>query len=218
MIEFFKDHQSCHSEFQMDHFITTKGGNGHPYGMYKQCLRQLHGRFCNLIKKYETEERTLALRDQEREFARFYTHAVHLKRTHIGELTPERRAELDRDMWHHQHKVMLAIDLICHERASAGWVERLLCLPIDMRREALEWLEDKSSTMKWFLTYEPPRLDLVPDEHVDVRQLVMDTHKQLEVLNHVDVVEHSEGNHFDPCPARLGSGQPTRELTNVDQA
>lgn len=38
------DHRLYHSEFQIDHFITARGGDQHPWGMYVQCLRELHNR------------------------------------------------------------------------------------------------------------------------------------------------------------------------------
>ncbi len=39
-----QDHQLYHSEFQIDHFVTARGGDHHPWGMYVQCLRELHAR------------------------------------------------------------------------------------------------------------------------------------------------------------------------------
>lgn len=38
------DHQHYHSEFQIDCFITHRGGDHHPWGMFVQCLRELHAR------------------------------------------------------------------------------------------------------------------------------------------------------------------------------
>lgn len=57
---FLSDMQIYHSEFQMDHFITTKAG-GTLYGMYCQALRELHGRYEGLKEatvdiKIKTEE------------------------------------------------------------------------------------------------------------------------------------------------------------------
>lgn len=39
-----KDHQLYHDHVQLDSFITTKAGYAHPYGMYRQALRELHKR------------------------------------------------------------------------------------------------------------------------------------------------------------------------------
>jgi len=39
-----QDHQLFHSEFQIDCFITSNSGDHHPWGMYKQVLRELHNR------------------------------------------------------------------------------------------------------------------------------------------------------------------------------
>lgn len=42
------DHRLYHSEFQIDHFVTARGGDNHPWGMYVQCLRELHNRRASL--------------------------------------------------------------------------------------------------------------------------------------------------------------------------
>lgn len=45
--ELLSDNMIYHSNFQIDHFITTKAGGTH-YGMYCQSLRELDGRFAAL--------------------------------------------------------------------------------------------------------------------------------------------------------------------------
>ena len=65
-----QDHQLYHSDFQMDSFITSNSGDHHPWGMYRQVLRELHNRKTIVIdsehnlKELEItiEERLLKLR------------------------------------------------------------------------------------------------------------------------------------------------------------
>ena len=49
------DHQSAHSNLQMDYFITARSG-GTPYGMYKQALRELASRYGTLQGLYLDRE------------------------------------------------------------------------------------------------------------------------------------------------------------------
>lgn len=57
------DHQTGHSEFQDDHFITIRAG-GTPYGQYKQALRELYKRFRGLREL--TCDRDIALIEIEK--------------------------------------------------------------------------------------------------------------------------------------------------------
>ncbi len=45
--ELLQDHQRYHSNMQIDRAIVGHGGGPHPYGQYRQCLRELHSRFVN---------------------------------------------------------------------------------------------------------------------------------------------------------------------------
>jgi hypothetical protein len=49
------DLRRCHSEFQMDFFITTTNG-GTPYGMYMQALKELNTRHTGLLEMYVRRE------------------------------------------------------------------------------------------------------------------------------------------------------------------
>ena len=152
--ELLKDHQPFHSEFQMDHFITIRAG-GTPWGMYRQALRELDSRKSALLEHYSkrqslemqknTLDRTIA--DQEREFKHFYAQAVALKND-LGELTPERKAQLERETWLHRLKMKAAIELRTIGRVSEDTMETLLALPKVEREAVLEvaqstWLENQ---------------------------------------------------------------------------
>lgn len=126
--ELLDDNQSLHSDLQIDRFIILANGLTE-YGCYKQALRELHSRFHILLGHWlELEELRLDEADAvelavdrrgqlslakirlrimglestasetRREFLRFLAHADHLKNI-IGELTPEKRAEFEREYW-----------------------------------------------------------------------------------------------------------------------
>lgn len=80
-------------------------------------------------------QRTIA--DQQRELDRFVELATDLKEQ-IGELTPERRAVLDREMWAVRTRAMVALDMFSTGSISASTAELLIALPADMRQPILE--------------------------------------------------------------------------------
>jgi hypothetical protein len=45
-------HKDVHTNVQMDCFITTQAGAGHPYGMFQQALRELNSRFWSLAEAH----------------------------------------------------------------------------------------------------------------------------------------------------------------------
>ena len=188
------DHQIYHSDLQMDAFITGKSG-GTPYGEYKQALRELTSRYRTLKDLYASREllelatrkaeieltqKRLAAQDLEatiadtcREFARFYKQAETLK-DDVGELTPERRNELDVAMWVHRVKCMAALDVLTAHMPSRSTVELIAALPPDSRREVMHAINDPKSLVAWFEAQES-RLTGCPQlngEHRDVQKLI----------------------------------------------
>lgn len=122
------DLQTAHSDVQIDRFIILLNGITE-YGCYKQALRELHTRFHTMLgywldletlkcdeadigdpkddRRQQLELAKLRLRrmglnesfaESRREFLRFLGHAQYLKGK-VGELTPERRAEFEREFW-----------------------------------------------------------------------------------------------------------------------
>lgn len=187
------DHQPCHSDFQMDRFITGRAG-GTVYGQYKQALRELHKRYRGLKDLYaerelcridadelaqppkpcETEfdarrnkvklvqkrltldELGRSIAETEREFRRFYAQAAALKGS-VGELTPERRAQLDREMWAHRLRCMAAVDLLTAGRLGPSTIELLQAVPRGWRKAILAEVSDQEGALKaWFLDFESP--------------------------------------------------------------
>lgn len=58
--------QRYHSEFQMDSFITVQSGYGHPFGMFRQAVRELHSRTVGLRDGYrQLQEEELDLQELE---------------------------------------------------------------------------------------------------------------------------------------------------------
>lgn len=127
--DILKDHQPGPSDFQMDYMITAQENHEHPYAQYKQAVRELADRQKGLRMAYlhlETlrldladaqnndnprsqieaakfaflvEEQEAMIARTEAEFLRFFAQAKALRVELGGNLTEERRAELDREMW-----------------------------------------------------------------------------------------------------------------------
>ncbi len=70
--------------------------------------------------------------DTEREFSRFYQQAASLKE-HIGELTPDKRATLEREMWEHRIKCTAAVDSLSSGRLGTNTITMLQSLPPEPR-------------------------------------------------------------------------------------
>lgn len=89
---------------------------------------------------YEESERSI--NDTYREFMRFYQQAEALKEM-IGELTPQRRRELEKDMWKYRVKEMAAIDYLQTGRLKNTTIEFLSCMPEEDRPELYELIFNK---------------------------------------------------------------------------
>jgi len=153
------DYRPEHSEFQMENFII---GGGHPWGQYKQALRELSARHASMIemseqvKKLKEEiarrrrrwfggrsviefERKLdrAKHDRKakaREYFTFYRIASDLKKQ-LGEITPKRRRELEAEMWVDKARRMAALDLLTIGGLQRQTAEFITSLPREQRRE-----------------------------------------------------------------------------------
>jgi len=166
LVSLLDDHQRYHSDFQIDHFIIARSG-GTKYGMYKQALRELDKRTRALrslyankrpdpadeFEAYDADDRGRVIADTEREFLRFYAIASALKRE-IGELTPERRRELDEDMWRHRLKSLAAVELLCEGRVGRNTLEFIMATPKRWRNSLVEEIRDHAGLMKWFNEFE----------------------------------------------------------------
>ena len=188
--ELLADHQLYHSEFQQDRFITIKSG-GTPYGCYRQALREIQKRYSavqelelqieearidleempengdrrNSIQKrrktLQIEGLELTLNETRRELNRFHEQAAGLK-SHIGELTDARRAELDREFWEHRIRSMMAVECHVYGRPGTSTIELLQCIPKDMQVRLLAHLESPEAIRRLTVDYFSDRADLTP--------------------------------------------------------
>lgn len=126
-------------------------------------------------KRMALDDLEQSIADTEREFLRFYRHAAILKEQ-VGELTPGRRAELDRDMWLHQTKALAAADIMVQGALSQGTVNLLMAAPPQERQQLWAEIHEDSgkAVARWLLEYEAPTAAL-PEraaEAIDVQHLL----------------------------------------------
>jgi len=95
------------------------------------------------------EESTRVIKDTKREFSRFYQQAAYLKDT-IGELTDEKRHQLDMDMWEFKIKEMAVIDWITSGRLRNSTFEFLHALPKDIKTRVANELTNQDELLKWY--------------------------------------------------------------------
>lgn len=204
------DLRRCHSEFQMDYFITTTNG-GTPYGMYMQALRELDTRRTGLGEAYlrreeleidakearapecapDTEKLRVLLKqkklmleqhileqtiaEQEREFRRFLGQARILKK-HLGELTTDRKEQLEREFWLHRLKGMVVTDVLTVGHPTGSTISLVASLPIDMREKAVTELLDSKrfpQIQQEWLSYDPMKgIDTIPRIEDNVQKMI----------------------------------------------
>ncbi len=117
------------------------------------------------------DESDKSIADAEREFVHFLSQAVALKE-HIGPLTPERRAALERELWMTKIKASAAIDLLSCGGLKQSTVELLHSVPLSDRAELADAIlkrENYERLVDWFMGIEPPTL--VAAISIDVRSL-----------------------------------------------
>ena len=184
-----KDLRRCHSNFQMDCFITM--GNGYtPYGMYMQALRELKeagrpptgspdeaARTAIKLKRLLIEEHRLeeAIREGEREFKRFLGQATILKKQleKDGPLTDERKGKLDREMWVQRIKSMGAVDCLTTGRIQGRTFEFLRQFPVGMRDEIKKELQQPNSLVADWQNYNPlDGMDTIPQIEDDIQKMI----------------------------------------------
>lgn len=177
--DLFAAHRPFHSAHQIDHYIIAKSG-GTPYGMFKQAVRELKSRWSGLCSQYiEREELKRKtehasdlerarhaiqidglegqIRDTEREFRRFYAHAVKLK-AHLGELTEDRIEALEAEHWMHKLKQQAAMDLLTAGRVQRDTLELLMAIDPATRSPIMDLLsspDGHAELTTWLRAYTP---------------------------------------------------------------
>ena len=165
--ELLRDFRPLHSEFQIDYFIVASAGPT-DWCKYKQALREIHSRQGTIrkygreirklvikleglssrpsgpLEEIELEELTDALRetmvsmkDCEREMKRFIALALELKEG-LGEITDERRAELEERSWIEKITSNVRMDLQSARRIQPATAQSLSCLPVAMQQQIIE--------------------------------------------------------------------------------
>jgi len=108
------------------------------------------------------EESQRAISDTKREFTRFYQQAAHLKEK-IGELTNEKRHQLDMDMWEFKIKEMAVIDWITSGRLRNSTFEFLHACPQEMKKKLAETIkpQNQDALIEW---YDTKREQHIPED------------------------------------------------------
>ena len=101
------------------------------------------------------EESQRAISDTKREFMRFYQQAACLKEK-IGDLTDEKRHQLDMDMWEFKIKEMAVIDWISTGRLRNSTFEFLHSCPKEMKKRLADTisLRNQDKLIEWYDTKE----------------------------------------------------------------
>ena len=123
-------------------------------------------------KKLNMDETNKNIEETEREFRRFYLQSCALKAI-IGELTPERRDELDRGMWEYKMKEMAAVDFLTTGRLGVNTIEFIGSVPIEMRKNILEKIrpDKQGELIEWFENKNSTPLQ-IPDTVTDIKLLM----------------------------------------------
>ena len=95
------------------------------------------------------EESQRVIKDTEREFSRFYQQACFLKEQ-IGELTDEKRNQLDQEMWVFKVKEMAIIDWYTTGFLRNNTYEFLNSLPMKLRKKVALELNDQNKLKDWY--------------------------------------------------------------------
>lgn len=158
--ELLKDFQLYHSEFQIIHFIL-KGSSPTKYGIYKQCLRELDKRY-KAIKELKIQldssnnEKLDYInqsgKDLIREFEIIYKVAVSLKQE-IGELTNEKRKDLEYELWEATVKTEMAKDLYTIGMLSKDTLNMISALPSGMKKKVIRCMESDKTVENLKLWY-----------------------------------------------------------------
>ena len=100
-------------------------------------------------KTAQTEEADRLLEDTQREFVNFYSQAVSYKE-YLGELTPERCEQLEREMWEFKCKELAATDIITQGRITSGTLDLLRSFPCKMNKKVLGEIKDHDKLLLWY--------------------------------------------------------------------
>ena len=118
------------------------------------------------------EESERVIKDTQREFTRFYQQAFYLKQE-IGELTDEKRHQLDMEMWEFKIKEMAVIDWVTKGRLGNSTFEFLQACPKEMKMRLAKEIrfENQNALIEWYDTKEEYHL---PEDLPEIALLNID--------------------------------------------
>jgi hypothetical protein len=114
-------------------------------------------------------DKTIA--DSEREFSHFLSQCLALKKL-VGDLTKERREQLERELWVVKIRASAAVDILQSGRLKQSTIEMLQSVPFSDREPLLIEImgsQDKKTLIDWFFGMPQPALTHEID--VDVKRL-----------------------------------------------
>lgn len=156
----FNDLNMGHGRFEIEHVIAPSGCT--TYGIYAQCLRELYVRYQAIVASIEAARSTdhcdevrLTIKHQYREFVRFASIAVHLKKL-LGPLTPETIDELEFQTSVEQLKRRAAVQVALTGNLSPELMDAILNLPKRLRVEILAFVKNPELTFQYVIDFEPP--------------------------------------------------------------
>jgi len=110
------------------------------------------------------------LKDQEREFRHFFAQALHFKSL-VGELTPERRIELDEEFWYERLRTRLAIEILRDGRPSVDLIHTFGHLKPSMRDRLGPEIQNPEAAVTWFQTRPAVEIPPLPEEYANINLL-----------------------------------------------
>ena len=95
------------------------------------------------------EESQRVIKDTKREFTRFYQQAAYLKGK-IGDLTDEKRHQLDMEMWEFKIKEMAVVDWVTSGRIRNNTFEFLHSCPRTMKLRLAASIQSQDELIEWY--------------------------------------------------------------------
>jgi len=110
-------------------------------------------------KKFSLLELDRNIADTKRELDHFYGQALRLKEV-VGDLTPEKRKQLDCEMWIVNIKVQAAVDCLIRGGLGESVLTMLMSIPSHIRNPILkEVMQPKEKLIAWLEKQEPLMLE-----------------------------------------------------------